>query len=33
VDDVFTPSAEELEEFEKFFPLREKHITPTQLTH
>jgi predicted N-acetyltransferase YhbS len=30
-DEVFNIAAEELEEFEKQFPSREKHVTPTQL--
>jgi predicted N-acetyltransferase YhbS len=33
VDDVFYVGAEELEEFEKLFTPKEKHITPTQLSH
>ena len=32
-DDVFQIDKEELEEFEKLFPEKEKHITPTQLFH
>ena len=30
-NEVYNIAAEELEEFEKLFPAREKHITPTQL--
>jgi predicted N-acetyltransferase YhbS len=33
IDDVYYVSVEELEEFEKFFPKKEKHITSTQLPH
>ncbi len=32
-DEAFNINGEELEEFEKLFPKREKHITPTQLPH
>ncbi len=30
-DEVYHIKAEELAEFEKLFPAREKHVTPTQL--
>ncbi len=32
-DESFHVGAEELEQFEKLFPGKEKHITPTQLWH
>ncbi len=32
-DEVFHVGPDELEEFEKLFPRKEKHITPTQLSH
>jgi predicted N-acetyltransferase YhbS len=32
-DEVFHVDAKELEEFERLFPKKEKHITPTQLWH